>query len=255
MTIPDFVETQNIASLRDVIHTGDAREWVKTLPDGCADVLLWDPDYGVEGAYTVDGRMGRVEALAFVEELLPELRRVTRSGQAVMFWSGSIGRVWDLLESKVDSIWPIHYLGIWHKTNSAPASGDGLSRGFEPWFWLKDGPRQRGEWEFLPDVLSAPRVVGGFKEAAGHPAQKPVKILEQLIRFFTQPGQIVLDPTAGSGSTAVAAKRTGRHYLCCEIIPEYAEIARRRVARTGTQPQLLRVDGTQTGLFDGERDG
>jgi len=239
--------------LLDQIVICDARQWVKSLPDGCADFLLWDPDYGVEGAYTVGTRMGREEALAFVEELLPELRRVTRSGQAVVFWSGSVGRVQDFLTSRVNSIWQIHYMGIWHKTNSAPASGDGLSRGFEPWFWLKDGPKPAGEWEFLPDVLSAPRVVGGFKEAAGHPAQKPVRILEQLIRFFTLPGQVVLDPTAGSGSTAVAARRAGRRYLCCEIVPEYAEIARRRVARTGVQPMLAAEICVQAGLFDGSR--
>lgn len=233
------------------IITGDARELVKTLPDGCADFLLWDPDYGVEGAYAVEGRMGRADALAFVEEILPELRRVTRSGQAVVFWSGSFNRVRDFLDfSKIDSIWPIHYMGIWHKTNSAPASGDGLSRGFEPWFWLKDGPKPQGEWRFLPDVLSAPRVVSGFIEASGHPAQKPVAMLERLIRFFTRPGQVVLDPTAGSGSTAVAARRTGRRWICFEINEEYAQIARKRVSRVRAQPQLVGIDGSQASLFE-----
>lgn len=238
-------------ALLSQIITGDARELVRALPDRCVDFLLWDPDYGVEGAYSVDGRMNRLDALAFVEDLLPELRRVSRSGQAVVFWSGSLGGVRDFLDySKIDSIWPIHYMGIWHKTNSAPASGDGLSRGFEPWFWLKDGPKPAGEWRFLPDVLSAPRVVGGFKEASGHPAQKPVAMLERLIRFFTQPGQVVLDPTAGSGSTAVAARRTGRRWVCFEINAEYAQIARKRVARVRAQPQLVGVDAMQANLFE-----
>ena len=63
-----------------------------------------------------------------------------------------------------------------------------------------------------------------------HLTVKPVMLLEHLIRLFSAPGQVVLDPFLGSGSTAVAALRTGRSCIGMEINPEYIEIANRRLA-------------------------
>lgn len=63
-----------------------------------------------------------------------------------------------------------------------------------------------------------------------HLTVKPVMLLEHLIRLFSAPGQVVLDPFLGSGSTAVAARRTGRSCVGIEINPEYIEIAKRRLA-------------------------
>ena len=63
-----------------------------------------------------------------------------------------------------------------------------------------------------------------------HLTVKPVMLLEHLIKLFSAPGQIVLDPFLGSGSTAVAALRTGRSCVGIEINPEYIEIAKRRLA-------------------------
>ena len=63
-----------------------------------------------------------------------------------------------------------------------------------------------------------------------HPTQKPVALFEYLIKTYTNNGDLVLDNCIGSGTTAVAAKRTGRHYIGIELSPEYCEIARKRVA-------------------------
>jgi site-specific DNA-methyltransferase (adenine-specific) len=65
---------------------------------------------------------------------------------------------------------------------------------------------------------------------SNHPTQKAVRMLTPLIEAFTQPGQLVLDPFAGSGSTLVAAAITGRRYLGIELETEYCEVARRRLA-------------------------
>lgn len=54
-----------------------------------------------------------------------------------------------------------------------------------------------------------------------HPTQKPVALFEYLIRTYTNPGELVLDPTAGSGTTAVAAIQAGRRWICVERDPEY----------------------------------
>ena len=65
--------------------------------------------------------------------------------------------------------------------------------------------------------------------AGGHLTPKPLELLEHMIRLFTEPGQIVLDPFLGSGSTALAAQRTGRGCVGIEIDPDYLEIARARL--------------------------
>ena len=75
-------------------------------------------------------------------------------------------------------------------------------------------------WEIAPE--SATRV--------GHPAPFPVELPQRLIELYTYEGDVVLDPFMGSGSTAVAAVRTGRHYVGFDTDPDYVDIAERRVA-------------------------
>ncbi len=62
-----------------------------------------------------------------------------------------------------------------------------------------------------------------------HPTQKPVALIEYLIRTYTDEGDIILDNCIGSGTTAVAAIRTGRHYIGFETEKAYCEIAERRI--------------------------
>jgi site-specific DNA-methyltransferase (adenine-specific) len=62
-----------------------------------------------------------------------------------------------------------------------------------------------------------------------HPAPFPVELPKRVIALYTQPGDVVLDPFMGSGSTAVAARLTGRHFVGYELSPEYCELAAKRV--------------------------
>ena len=62
-----------------------------------------------------------------------------------------------------------------------------------------------------------------------HPSQKPVELLEYLIRNYTLPGETVVDFTMGSGSTCLAARNVGRHYIGVERDPKYFEIAKKRM--------------------------
>lgn len=64
-----------------------------------------------------------------------------------------------------------------------------------------------------------------------HPTQKPVGLFEYLIRTYTEPGALVLDNCAGSGTTAIAALRTGRNFICIEREPEYVQVIRDRIAQ------------------------
>ena len=68
------------------------------------------------------------------------------------------------------------------------------------------------------------------ESSVDHPAPFPVELPKRLILLYTEPGDVVLDPFMGSGSTAIAAVLTGRRYVGYEISPEYCELARRRLA-------------------------
>jgi site-specific DNA-methyltransferase (adenine-specific) len=80
------------------------------------------------------------------------------------------------------------------------------------------------------DTWYVPRVCGTFKERVAHPCQMPEAVLERIIRVSSRPGDLVLDPFAGSGTTLAAAKRLGRRWVGVELSAEYAERVRRRLA-------------------------
>jgi site-specific DNA-methyltransferase (adenine-specific) len=90
---------------------------------------------------------------------------------------------------------------------------------------------QEDERLFPPesDTWYVSRVCGTFKERTGHPCQMPEALLERIVRVASSPGDVVLDPFAGSGTTLAAAKRLGRRYLGIELSTEYAERARQRL--------------------------
>ena len=79
-----------------------------------------------------------------------------------------------------------------------------------------------------PDDLIACAKVGN--QNLTHPNEKPVELLEQLIEATTTPGALILDPFAGSGSTLVAAAKTGRQYIGIEIDEHYSQLAANRAA-------------------------
>jgi len=78
-----------------------------------------------------------------------------------------------------------------------------------------------------------------------HPCQLPIHLLERLILMTTDENDVVLDPFLGTGTTAVAAKKLGRHYIGIEIGKEYAEISRRKVAEV----KPTKINGCYVSIF------
>jgi site-specific DNA-methyltransferase (adenine-specific) len=113
------------------------------------------------------------------------------------------------------------------------------------------GTLSRDEFmEATVDVWEIPPERAG---RVGHPAPFPVALPERLIHMNTYVGDVVLDPFIGSGSTAVAAVRTGRHYIGYDTDPGYVEAARRRLAgESATLPvEVAATDGRITDPFRG----
>ena len=98
---------------------------------------------------------------------------------------------------------------------------------------------RRDRWEPNPlgakprDVLEIPVICNGMPEKTPHVTQKPEALIERLVLASSAPGQLVVDPFAGSGTTAVVAARLGRRWLAGDADARYVGLARERLARQG----------------------
>jgi DNA modification methylase len=94
--------------------------------------------------------------------------------------------------------------------------------------------RKQGKMRYMPgppSVLEVPLNIGfvGKNEQTGHPAQKPEKVIEPLILMSTRPGDTVLDPMCGSGTTGAVCQKLGRKAILCDSSNEYLEVTRKRL--------------------------
>jgi site-specific DNA-methyltransferase (adenine-specific) len=96
--------------------------------------------------------------------------------------------------------------------------------------WILRPQDVPGGFDPLDDTWYVPRVCGTFKERAGwHGCQMPEQLLGRIIKSCSNPGDLVLDPFAGSGTTLTVARKLHRRYLGFELSPDYAERARARL--------------------------
>lgn len=99
--------------------------------------------------------------------------------------------------------------------------------------WVDDGTRYpRSVWKF------AQRDTAFSNTNTLHPTQKPIGLMERLILTYTQPGWLIVDPFAGSGTTGAAAQKTGRNWIMGELDAETADAARVRLAQPYTLPMF-----------------
>lgn len=90
--------------------------------------------------------------------------------------------------------------------------------------------RYKSQLKNPTDVWKISLVSGNSPERTDHPAQYPEELIERIIKVGTNPGDLVLDPFMGSGTTAVVAKKLGRNYVGYELEEEYIKIAERRLS-------------------------
>jgi site-specific DNA-methyltransferase (adenine-specific) len=83
-----------------------------------------------------------------------------------------------------------------------------------------------------------------------HPTQKPLVLMQRLVEQFTDPGDVILDPTAGSGTTGLAAKLLSRRAVLVESNEEHCEAAAKRL-QTAVPPALVPITATETFDFGG----
>ena len=187
------------------IVCGDCLPILAAMPDGCVDAVVTDPPYGLGGKMQ-GGTWGAAEKYGDLRQwdIAPtseSLLSVLAVGRAACVWGGNYFTL------PVSRGWL-----VWDKKNAVKTMSD-----VELAWTSLDMPAKR---------ISLP--VG--KHHFGHPAEKPALLIAWCLSFF--PGDVILDPFCGSGTTCVAAKQLGRRYIGIELDPEYCKIARERVANT-----------------------
>ncbi len=229
----------------DMRH-GDMLEILPKLDPEQFDLILTDPPYGI-GAASSGHRSRTVHhhnyedtpenAKAAIECILTEGWRVCKT-RANLFMFNDINN-WDYFKIRAKQMgwavwpWPV----IWQKSEHEGLTGGWGSQGFirtyESIFFATKGGRGLIRPEL--DVLTENRV---SRAQRVHGAEKPTNLLELILALTTLPGDHVLDPCAGSGSTLVAAKRLKRHSLGIELDKNIADEAFVRVNETQeTEPQ------------------
>jgi len=92
--------------------------------------------------------------------------------------------------------------------------------------------------KYATNILRVPSLKGSSKEKIGHPSQKPIALINQLISASTKKGDYVLDPFLGSGTTAASAQTLGRKWFGIESNAEYVKIAHKRIAEIISVPEF-----------------
>ncbi len=142
---------------------------------------------------------------------------------------------------------------VWLRTNSAPQfTGDRPGQAVEAINILHRKGRKRWNrggdcWAPVGPTINA--IKDAQRGTLGHPTPKPEWIMLETLEAFTDPGELVLDPFAGSGTTGVACLRLGRRFIGIEKDPKYAEVARERLRAEANGLSLKDARAGQLPMF------
>lgn len=243
----------------DTVFNEDALAGLARIPDASIDLILTDPPYGLGKDYGNDSdKQASADYLAWTERwidaALPKLK-ATGSLYIFLTWRYSPEIfvmlkqrmtmlneiIWDRrvpsMGGSVRSFTSVHdTIGFFAKAKGHyfdldavripydAATKKARSRSiFVGAKWLELGYNPKDLW-------SVSRLHKENPERADHPTQKPLEIIERMVRASCPPGGVILDPFMGSGTTAIAAKRCGRHFVGFELNPDYCQIIETRLA-------------------------
>jgi modification methylase len=244
---------------QDSVIEGDCVAIMGQLPEASIDLVFADPPYNLQLAgelhrpdnSRVDGVEDSWDKFAdfaaydqFTCDWLAAARRVLKP-EGSLWVIGSyhnIYRVGTILQDL--GFWILNDV-VWRKTNPMPNfRGRRFTNAHETLLWcahsreasytfnyqsmkaVNDGVQMRSDW-LLPLCGGPERLKRDGKKA--HPTQKPEGLLHRVLLASTKPGDIVLDPFFGTGTTGAVARRLGRRWIGIERDPNYAQLARERI--------------------------
>jgi modification methylase len=247
----------------ETIIEGDCIEALRALPDRSVDLVFADPPYNLQlGGDLLRPDNSKVDAVddhwdqfasfevydSFTRQWLTECRRVLKDNGS-LWVIGSYHNIFRVGVAVQDlGFWILNDV-IWRKSNPMPnfkgtrftnahetliwaAKGQGAKRytfNYDAMKMANDELQMRSDWT-LALCTGEERI----KDAAGlkaHPTQKPEALLHRVILSSSKPGDLILDPFFGVGTTGAAAKRLGRRFIGLEREPQYVALARERIAK------------------------
>jgi modification methylase len=268
-------------SMENKIILGDCIDEMRRLPDACVDLIFADPPYNLQlsGAQLKRPDHTAVNAVLedwdkfdtmhayddFTAAWLKEARRLLKPNGAIWVIGSyhNIYRVGTVLQNI--GFWMINDI-IWRKSNPMPNfRGRRFTNAHEILLWavkdqksrytfnydsmkaMNDDVQMRSDWT-LPVCNGGERIKNEQGGQRAHPTQKPESLLARVIMATTNPGDIVLDPFFGSGTTGAVAKKLRRRFIGIEREETYTAIARRRLKAVAAieDPELLAMPTKRT---------
>lgn len=212
------------------LHYGDCREVIADMADQSVAAVITDPPY-TERTHKKARTPERdgVEAFAPIDDgaltaILAECGRVS---------SGWVVATLDYRHAVGFDLAPppglkVQRLGVWVKTNPTPQlSGDRPAQGWESIAYMHRSDR-RSAWS---GGGAHGNHVSPIPPPEGHPTAKPLPLVAKWVRWFTNPGEIIFDPFAGSGTTLRAAVNEGRRAIGVELEERYCEVIAKRLSQ------------------------
>ncbi len=262
----------------ETIIQGDCIEQLRALPDRSVDLVFADPPYNLQlggdllrpdnsKVDAVDDHWDQFESFAaydkFTREWMKECQRVLKDDGA-LWVIGSYHNIFRVGVALQDlGFWILNDV-VWRKSNPMPNfKGTRFTNAHETLIWaskskggkrytfnydalkvFNDDTQMRSDWT-IPLCTGDERVKKSDGSKA-HPTQKPEALLHRVLLATSKPGDLILDPFFGSGSTGAAAKRLGRRFIGIEREAEYIAVAKERIAKVQpVAPQDLEVMGSK----------
>ncbi len=244
----------------ETVWVGDCIEIMSEFPDKCVDLIFADPPYNLTsrqplfrpegGKYEgVDNDWDKFENLSdyslFTWNWLSQAKRVLKDGGAIWI-TGTYHNIFLVGNALMAMDWFILNDVIWIKSNPTPNfAGVRFCAATETLIWatkkqgvkytfnyhdmkkFNDGKQMRSDWH-IPVCRGKERLKAGGKTA--HPTQKPEALLELVILSTSNPGDVILDPFFGTGTTGAVADRLGREWVGIDNNSAYVDMALDRIA-------------------------
>ena len=208
-------------------------EAMKELPSGSVDLIVTDPPYQFShlggGCFgnqhrTYHGELKDITS-GITDEFLEEMYRVMKTPN-IYIWCNK-----DQIPQYVDFFIPrgcTMDILCWHKSNPIPLGNNTYLPDTEYCMFFRKDARMYGDYHTKNKYWVTP-VNKEDKDKWGHPTIKPLHIIENLIINSSQPGETVLDPFMGSGTTGVACILHGREFIGFDIEQQYVDVAEQRI--------------------------
>ena len=236
------------------IQQGDCVTLLKTLPSGSVQQIFADPPYNLSGSNFQTVKSGKYATCdkgewdmidnidIFNEMWLKECIRVL-ADNGTIWVSGTLHNIYSVGVALEEENFKILNNITWQKTNPPPnLACRTFTHSTETILWAKKNlPKTHHYFNYelmkeinnnrqMKDVWEGSLTKPREKSYGKHPTQKPEYLLERIILSCTRPGDLILDPYLGSGTTGKVAKELGRKFIGIELEPEYLCIAQKRIA-------------------------